>query len=125
MHLSRITLITANIAKMKRFYRSLLGITPDEYRFGFAEFRTEEITLALWDQSEYEEYSEGMMQASSNRSVLLELEVTNADDEYNRLHALSLGWVQKPSNQPWGRRSFYILDPDNNVINIFSEIEKE
>ena len=62
------------------------------------------------------------MQAASNRSIILEFQVADVDQEYERLQSLSVEWVKPPTTQPWGNRSIYFRDPDGNLINFYARV---
>lgn len=53
---------------------------------------------------------------ASNKSAILEFKVANVDEGFMRLHKFVKNWVKPPTNQPWGKRSFYLRDPDGNRI---------
>ena len=40
------------------------------------------------------------------------------DREYARLIALGVRSVQEPRTQPWGKRNFWIVDPEGNYIEV-------
>lgn len=64
------------------------------------------------------------MRGVANDSVLLELEVTDVDAEYARLQGLQVEWVQALTTQPWGHRTFYVRDPDGNILNFHTAVEE-
>jgi uncharacterized glyoxalase superfamily protein PhnB len=33
-------------------------------------------------------------------------------------------WVQELTTQPWGHRTFYVRDPDGNVLNFHTAVEE-
>ncbi len=44
------------------------------------------------------------------------------DEWYNRLAAVGVQIVEKPSNKPWGEHSFSIADPDGNVVHLVARL---
>lgn len=52
----------------------------------------------------------------------LSIDVTNADDELERLNALGANIVQPAQNQPWGERNFVVRDPNGVLIYIAQKI---
>ena len=46
----------------------------------------------------------GAMQAGANKSVMLEFQVPEVDQQYARLKRLNIGidWVMPPTTFPWG-----------------------
>lgn len=124
MKLALVTIVTANLEPMRTFYQTMLQVEPRIYRGNYVEFILEAGTLALWRQSEFETFGIATMQGAANRSILIELAVQNVDREYARLKNLSVEWVQGLTTQPWGHRAFYIRDPDGNVLNMHTVVEK-
>jgi catechol 2,3-dioxygenase-like lactoylglutathione lyase family enzyme len=124
MKLALVTIVTANLARMRTFYQEVLRVEPQTSRGNYVEFPFEAGTLALWRQSECQAFGITPMRGEANRSVLIELEVEDVDEEYARLKGLHLEWVQEVTTQPWGHRAFYIRDPDGNVINFHRAMEE-
>jgi catechol 2,3-dioxygenase-like lactoylglutathione lyase family enzyme len=123
MKLALVTIVTANLEQMRTFYREVLQIEPQTYRGNYVEFALEAGTLALWRQSEYETFGIAPMRGAANRSVLIEFAVEDVDGEYARLQGLQLELVQEPRDQPWGQRTFYVRDPDGNILNVHTVVE--
>jgi uncharacterized glyoxalase superfamily protein PhnB len=65
------------------------------------------------------------MQAGANKSVLLEFQVADVNQEYDRLKksALAIDWVMAPTTFPWGNRSIYFRDPEGNMVNLYSVVK--
>jgi catechol 2,3-dioxygenase-like lactoylglutathione lyase family enzyme len=124
MKLALVTIVTANLEPMRSFYQDVLQIEPQIYRGNYVEFSLDAGTLALWRQSESEAFGIAPMRGAANDSVLIELEVEDVDGEYARLKRLELQWVQELTTQPWGHRAFYVRDPDGNVLNFHTAVDK-
>jgi catechol 2,3-dioxygenase-like lactoylglutathione lyase family enzyme len=124
MKLALVTIMTANLEQMRTFYQEVLQIEPQTYRGNYVEFALAAGTLALWRQSECEEYGISPVRGAANHSVLIEFEVANVDGEYARLKGLAVEWVQELTTQPWGHRAFYVRDPDGNVLNFHTAVEE-
>lgn len=120
MNFNLTTIITQNLEHMRDFYHQILQIEPQVYRNNYAMFITDTASLALWRQSEAEQYGLGIMHASANASMFIEFEVDNVDAEYQRLRNLSVEWVQELTTLPWNQRAFYIRDPEGNIVNFYS-----
>ena len=120
MNFNLTTIITQNLEQMCDFYQQILQVDPQIYRNNYAMFNTETATLALWRQSEAEQFGLAAMRGASNSSVLIEFEVDNVDAEYQRLQSMSGEWVQELTTLPWDHRAFYIRDPEGNTINFHS-----
>ena len=63
------------------------------------------------------------MQDSGCGRYTLEFEVEDVDSEFERLKALGVPLVKPLTTQTWGRRSFWLRDPDGNIINFFSNVD--
>jgi predicted enzyme related to lactoylglutathione lyase len=50
----------------------------------------------------------------------LTVEVDNVDEVYTRALARGVQIVYPPTNEPWGVRRFFAVDPSGKVINIMS-----
>ena len=122
MKLALVTIVTPDLEQMRTFYQEVLQIEPKTYRGNYVEFGLEAGTLALWRRSECQAFGIVPMQGAANHSVLIELEVRDADREYARLKGLQLEWVQELTNQPWGHRAFYVRDPDGNILNFHTVV---
>ena len=118
MKLTLVTIVTANLEPMRTFYQQVLQIEPQIYRGNYVEFTLETGTLALWRQSECAEYGLGAVRGTANDRVLIELEVADVDQEYARLEGLQVDVIQELRTQPWGQRTFYVRDPDGNILNL-------
>jgi catechol 2,3-dioxygenase-like lactoylglutathione lyase family enzyme len=123
MNLALVTIVTTNLEQMCTFYQEVLQIEPQTYRGNYVEFTLEAGTLALWRQSECVAFGIISMRGAANHSVLIELAVKDVEGEYRRLKSLQLEWVQELTTQPWGHRSFYVRDPDGNVLNFHTVVE--
>jgi catechol 2,3-dioxygenase-like lactoylglutathione lyase family enzyme len=123
MKLVLVTIVTANLEQMRTFYQEVLQIEPQTYRGNYVEFALEAGTLALWRQSEYEAFGIAPMRGAANHSVLIEFAVEDVDGEYARLQGLQLELVQELRDQPWGQRTFYVRDPDGNILNVHTAVE--
>jgi uncharacterized glyoxalase superfamily protein PhnB len=124
MKLALVTIVTANLESMRAFYQQVLQVEPQIYRGNYVEFTLEAGTLALWRQSEWEDFGITPMRGAANHSVLIEFAVEDVEREYTRLKALPMAWVQELTTQPWGHRAFYVRDPDGNVLNVHTVVEE-
>jgi len=51
------------------------------------------------------------------------LEVENVDAEHDRIRSLGIPVVQEPQDNPWGDRSFMVLDPVGIALYVFKPIQ--
>ena len=118
-------LITKHLEALRDFYREVFQIEPKVYQDDYLEFPLEGAVLSLYKQESLDKAVPGAMQAGLNKSVMLEFQVPDVDQEYARLKQtkLPLDWVMPPTTFPWGNRSIYFRDPDGNLVNLYSEVK--
>jgi len=123
--LTHACLITKQIEALRDFYREVLQVEPKVYEDDYLEFPLEGATLSLYKQESLDKTVPGAMQAGHNKSVLLEFQVPDVDQEYARLKQakLTIDWVMPPTTFPWGNRSIYFRDPEGNMVNLYSVVK--
>ncbi|APR38475.1 VOC family protein [Paraburkholderia sp. SOS3] len=117
-------IITDDIKGLVRFYEEL-GLTAAWLTDEFAELASPSCTLAIGTTRTMNQFFGAAATPASNRSVIIEFRVQDADDEHRKLLAMSADIVQPPTTQPWGNRSLLFRDPDGNLINFFTPITPE
>ena len=70
-------------------------------------------------------FAPGSAEAAANRSAIFEFLVDDVDAEYARLTALGAEFVAEPALMPWGNRVFFLRDPDQNLVSVFSPVSAE
>lgn len=127
MNLVSVRIITADIRKITAFYAKITGTKCTFYTDDFAELATESSVLAIGSTKTLQVFGDNdMAQPASNRSLIIEFRVADADLEYQRLaEFLSGSIVQRPTTMPWGNRSFLFRDPDGNLVNFFTPVSPE
>ncbi|MBW0252832.1 VOC family protein [Cellulomonas sp. PS-H5] len=118
-------LITDDLDAMVAFYEQLTGTTAVRPAPVFAEIVTPTATLALGSTATVPLFAPGSAEAAANRSAILELLVDDVDAEYARLAALGTAFVAEPALMPWGNRVFFLRDPDQNLVGVFSPVSAE
>jgi catechol 2,3-dioxygenase-like lactoylglutathione lyase family enzyme len=119
MKLAHVRIVTNDVPGLTRFYRDLTGMAPtgDDV---YVEFHGSALTLAISSQRMIERHSAGATTPAANRSVILDFEVTDVDQERARLASVVRDFVLEPTTQPWGNRAMLFRDPDGNLINMFA-----
>ncbi len=122
MKLTHVCIITSDLERLTQFYQAVLQIEPEVYRGEYVEFPCGDggATLSLYSLESHDKLAPGTMEAGLNRSVELEFQVADVDQEYERLRDLVVSWLLPPTDLPWGHRSIYFWDPDGNFINLYS-----
>jgi catechol 2,3-dioxygenase-like lactoylglutathione lyase family enzyme len=125
MKLSHACLITRDLAGLRDFYREVLQVEPTSYQEEYVEFPTAGAILSLYKQESMDKTAPGAMAAQANKSLMLEFEVGDVDQEYARLKQsrLPIAWVMPPTTFPWGNRSIYFRDPEGNMLNFYSVVK--
>ena len=122
MDLVQTRIVTDDVETLAAFYARLLGVTValNEYyvevpagqaTIGFSKRRYTECDPQKADPSPFDQ---------SPAAVMLDFEVCDVDAEFDRLDALGVDWVTRPTTQPWGNRSMILRDPAGILINVFS-----
>ena len=120
--LTHACVITDDVVRLRDFYTTILGAEPTRAHDDYVEFGTSRGALSLYSKAKLEPYAPGATQPRSNKSVMLEFEVDDVDEEFARLQSLPIEWVKPPSTQPWGNRSIYLRDPDGNLVNLYTRV---
>ena len=125
MKLTHACLITQRLETMRDFYREILQVEPKVYQDDYLEFPTEGAILSLYKQESLDKTVPGAMRAGVNKSLMLEFQVADVDQEFTRLQksSLRIDWVMPPTTFPWGNRSIYFRDPEGNMVNLYSVIK--
>jgi|SRR5580704_16105353 catechol 2,3-dioxygenase-like lactoylglutathione lyase family enzyme len=119
MKLAHARIVTNDVPGLTRFYQQVTGMAPvgdDRY----VEFNAPALTLAISSQRMIDVHSAGAATPRANRSVILDFEVDDVDEERARLENIVSEFVLEPVTQPWGNRAMLFRDPDGNLINMFA-----
>ena len=122
MELVQARLVTDDVAGLAAFYAGLVGaqVPLNEY---YVEVPAGPMTVGF-SKRRFTEYCAAAAACSGPaqppREVILDFLVRDVDAEYPRIAALGVGWVLRPTTQPWGSRSMIFNDPEGNLVNVFS-----
>jgi len=106
-----------------RFYRDTLGFDVEwgDEDGVYADFRTGDTTLALFDRRamvEVVETNEKNVDPSHQDAVTIVFEVDDVDEAYKRLHG-DVEFITEPHDQAgWGIRVAHFRDPEGTLIEI-------
>ncbi len=113
-------LVTNDVAGLSAFYAELLKV-PATGDSTYVEFRpADDWVLALCDAAALDAATPGVHSPASNRSARIELEVDDADTEFERMRPHTREVVVAPTSWPWGTRAAWIRDPDGNLVSLYS-----
>ena len=121
MKLAFTRLVTNEVLALAEFYREILGVEAIGSEH-YVQLQSEGVALALSSKRSVDLFNAGAAEPKANRSVVLDFEVEDVDQEHSRLRRCIPDFVLCPTDQPWGCRSMLFRDPDGNLINFFSHV---
>ncbi|MEK7353895.1 MAG: VOC family protein [Chloroflexota bacterium] len=116
-----ISLITKDVPALAKFYTEVLGVKADGNDV-HVELKTEGAALAIFSIEGMERLAPLSMRGAGYGSFSIGFRVKNVDTEYERLKKLDVEFVKLPTTHPWGYRSLWFRDPDNNIIDFMSPV---
>jgi catechol 2,3-dioxygenase-like lactoylglutathione lyase family enzyme len=116
--LKSICLVTRNVQRLREFYEQVLQ-APAEGDDAFAEFSIQGLKPSICSAQLMETMAPGSTAGIGSGNSVLEFEVEDVDQEYERLKLLAAEVVKLPTTQPWGIRSVWFRDSDGNLVNFF------
>jgi predicted enzyme related to lactoylglutathione lyase len=119
MSFASVRIVTDDLDGLVAFYEHLTGQQAERPAPVFAQFSGPGAVLAIASTATVAMLG-GALVPATNRSVFIEFEVADVDDEFARLQPEPEDVVLAPTTMPWGNRSALVRDPDGNVVNLFS-----
>jgi len=99
------------------FYRDMLGLEINTQEGKFANFKVENIELAIMERSVSSElFSDTHIKGSG--SILMCFQVDDVGTTYDELLKRGVNFIAKPQTTSWGQTVAYFLDPDQNIWEI-------
>lgn len=129
MKLDGFGIMVKDMAVMIRFYRDVLGFEIKEDDNTTNVYLEKDGTLfLLYRGTDFENmtshrfnYADGI---NGHYEIALSVEnFRNVDEAYNKVLAKGATSVMPPTTEPWGQRTCYIADPEDNLIEIGSFIK--
>jgi len=111
MIIGEVCLLTANAARLGRFYRQLLElppVAPEEEACPHQTLLAQETMLTVLED-------EAAGHATGQR-VALAFTVPDVDAAHARLLAMHAEVLEPPTTRPWGARNLCLRDPDGNRV---------
>ena len=123
-----VTLLVDHIEKMVSFYKDIMEFDTDWDGGLWAEFKTKSgpLSLAMYDRRNFAKAVGETYYPSKGINLTMEIGIwlpkfSDVDKEYERLTALGIkSFSGEPVTFPFGIRSFYIADPEGNLLEIGS-----
>ena len=120
MKIYNVCILSSNVEGMKKFYEEVLEQDSEVYGDDYVVFDVGGCFLSIYDIAQHKSLISEDSAFAANRSVNIELEVDDADAEYQRMLSLNIHWVKPPATMPWGYRTFFFRDPEGNLVALFS-----
>ncbi|MGD0250759.1 MAG: VOC family protein [Thermoplasmata archaeon] len=127
---SRVRILVRDFPTSWRFYRDVLGLTPVQgHGEGpYGEFLTgRQAIVSLFDRKLMESAvgtPVDLPKKGHASPVAVVFEVPSVDRTARRLRGRRVRVVQGPTDRPdWGLRTIHLLDPDGNLIEIYSSLK--
>ncbi|HVM11713.1 MAG TPA: VOC family protein [Actinomycetota bacterium] len=117
--LESVILYVEDLDRSIRFYGDVLGLDLALSEHGYAEFRLENVKLALYERERAVRLTGAERPPAGAAEILFVVE--DADRWAERLadHVLA-----GPVDHPWGHRSVHVADPDGHVVELAQEIPR-
>ena len=96
------------------FYKDNLGLELNSQDTGFADFKLEGTSLAIFEKKTAEAMFPGKYM-NSGGSAVLAIQVEDFDKAVNDLKAKNINIFEGPKTTAWGQTVLYFLDPDKNI----------
>ena len=122
----RFTYFTEKYDETYDFYKNKLGFKLEhswdrsEHDKG-ALFKAGEGLIEILDRPNDEKRRHLALDYRTPQGVFMGIQVWNIDDLFTKYQANGIPFKQQIVDQPWGHRSFYVLEPNELVLGFFQE----
>ena len=119
-------LFVKDMPTMIRFYRDVLGFEiKEEEQSSNVYLIKDGVLFLLYGRNDFEKMTlrhyDYATHIQGHTELALAVENHKAvDEEYKRLMDLGVQSIMEPKTMPWGQRTFYVADPEGNLIEIGS-----
>lgn len=128
-----IALFTTDNQKVVDFYRNIFGFETDwngiepnvEMHLGPSASSEQGLRILLFPRESIEKMTRQRFTYPSGINGTMEISFdvptfTDVDMEYDRAVSMGAKPVMEPTTEPWGQRTCYVADPEENLIEISS-----
>ncbi len=126
--LTHVSLFVQDMQSMLNFYREMLGLQVLNETNGYTELKAgEDVKLSFFDYKKMEQTIPLVQpgEVNSHRCVI-EFRVSEVDALSNKLRREGVQLITDPTNySDWGIRSFFIEDPEGNLISLYEPLETQ
>jgi uncharacterized glyoxalase superfamily protein PhnB len=124
MKLASIRIIVRDIKAVVAFYETVTAQKAEWLAPVFAEVVTPSATLAIGSLETVDLFKEGSLQASANKTAVIEFQVEDVQAEFERLkHDVEV--VLEPKMMPWGNLTAQFRDPEGTVVGLYTPVTEE
>jgi len=117
-----ICLITKNVPALAEFYSKVIGVKAEGDET-YAVLKIKGAGLSIFSEEGMEKWAQNSMQGAGSGNFTLAFKVEDVDAEYKRLKGMGIEFVKLPTTHPWGERSLWFRDPDNNIIDFTRSVK--
>ncbi len=135
MELSSIRLLVKDFDKCFKFYSEQLGLKVTWGKLGgdYASFdiglKSSEMGLSIFKSDLMASVignSEKSLPLDNREKIAIIMKVNHVDETFEELSDKGIEFINEPTDMTgWGIRSVHFRDPENNLIEIWSELAKE
>jgi len=135
MELSNIRLLVKDFDKCFKFYSEQLGLKVTWGKMGgdYASFdiglKSSEMGLSIFKSdlmAKAIENFEKSLPIDNREKTVIVLKVDSVDETFKELKDKGIEFINKPTDMTgWGMRTVHFRDPEDNLIEIWSELAKE
>jgi catechol 2,3-dioxygenase-like lactoylglutathione lyase family enzyme len=120
--------LVEDVERSVAFYREKLGFHLRTRAPGFADFKTKQVALALWEI----DHIAATVGLSSKRSgpgvhkAVAAIELEKPEDVaalYEQLLNRGVSFISPPKDYPWRARCVYFTDPDEHLWEIYAWLD--
>ncbi len=109
-----VCLLVKDLNESMRFYQDILGLELNSQDDGFADFKIEGTSLAIFQKDKAvsmlpEDYMK------SGGGAVLAFQVDDVEKTCDDLKVKGVNIVEGPKTTSWGQTVAYFLDPDGNI----------
>lgn len=108
MKIGEVSLNTNDVVTLANFYKQLFGIDQHSDDPVHQVILSEGTCLTV--------YNDGSRKNNKNQNISLAFTVEDIHAEYQKLLALGVEIIEKPTKRPWGMTNMSFYDPDRNII---------
>ena len=113
-------LLCEDVAKMRDFYRNVLGFKIDEYREDWVKFQVGSGYLTLRPRGRW--YDGAVSGDGAKVQLSFRVSPEGVNTAHQELLENSVEVLEPPTDQSFGHRTLYFKDPEGNILEIYAEL---